>query len=59
MQPAVRREQAEGHPALELERLYDRVVALTRALERFWTRPFGQSILCVARVPADSSLSVD
>lgn len=38
--------------APRLVRVYDRtVVPVTRLLERRWEPPFGQSLLCVARVP--------
>jgi SAM-dependent methyltransferase len=48
------RKGGTGTPRPRMVRVYDRVVVpLTRALERFWTPPFGQSIFCVARVPAD------
>ncbi|MQA01401.1 MAG: methyltransferase domain-containing protein [Streptosporangiales bacterium] len=41
-----------GSPNPRLVRLYDRfVVPVTRATERFFTPPFGQSVLGVARVP--------
>ncbi|HSK90182.1 MAG TPA: methyltransferase [Euzebyales bacterium] len=47
------RKGGTGSPRPRMVRLYDRLlVPLTRALERFWTPPFGQSIFCVARVPA-------
>ena len=47
------RKGGTGSPRPRMVRVYDRVVVpLTRALERFWTPPFGQSIFCVARVPA-------
>ncbi len=46
---AVRRGGA-GSASERLVRTYDRfVVPLTRALERHWCPPFGQSVLCVAR----------
>ena len=46
---AVRRGGA-GSASERLVRTYDRfVVPLTRALERRWCPPFGQSVLCVAR----------
>ncbi|MFB3737369.1 MAG: class I SAM-dependent methyltransferase [Candidatus Velamenicoccus archaeovorus] len=39
-------------PRKGLVELYDRVaVPLVRLMERRWNPPFGQSILCVARVP--------
>jgi SAM-dependent methyltransferase len=39
-------------PRSGLVRLYDRlVVPIVRVMERWWRPPFGQSILCVARVP--------
>jgi SAM-dependent methyltransferase len=39
-------------PSGGLVRLYDRlVVPLVRLMERRWHPPFGQSIICVARVP--------
>ncbi|MGH9068430.1 MAG: class I SAM-dependent methyltransferase [Acidimicrobiales bacterium] len=42
-----------GHTDARLIRVYDRVVLpLTRALERRITPPFGQTVLCVARVPS-------
>ncbi|HEY8340146.1 MAG TPA: methyltransferase [Egibacteraceae bacterium] len=42
-----------GSPKPVLVELYDRVVVpLTRAIERVVRPPFGQSVLCVARVPA-------
>jgi SAM-dependent methyltransferase len=48
---AVRRGGA-GHADPKLVRIYDRtVVPTTRLLERRWKPPFGQSVLCVARVP--------
>lgn len=47
------RKGGTGTPRPRMVRIYDRVVVpLTRMLERFWTPPFGQSIFCVARVPA-------
>jgi SAM-dependent methyltransferase len=46
---AVRRGGA-GSASERLVRAYDRmVVPVTRALERHWRPPFGQSLLCVAR----------
>jgi SAM-dependent methyltransferase len=46
---AVRRGRA-GSASERLVRAYDRfVVPVTRALERHWSPPFGQSVLCVAR----------
>jgi SAM-dependent methyltransferase len=46
---AVRRGGA-GTASPRLVRAYDRlVVPVTRTLERYWTPPFGQSLLCVAR----------
>jgi SAM-dependent methyltransferase len=40
-------------PTGGLVALYDRVVVpIVRILERRWTPPFGQSLLCVARVPS-------
>lgn len=46
---AVRRGRA-GAASPRLIRAYDRlVVPLTRELERRWSPPFGQSLLCVAR----------
>lgn len=46
---AVRRGGA-GSASERLVRAYDRfVVPLTRVLERHWSPPFGQSVLCVAR----------
>ncbi len=48
---AVRRGGA-GYPDPRLVKLYDRLlIPTTRALERVMTPPFGQSIICVARVP--------
>jgi len=48
------RKGGTGSPRPRMVRIYDRVVVpLTRAVERFWTPPFGQSIFCVARVPVD------
>lgn len=48
------RKGGTGSPRPRMVRVYDRIVVpLTRALERFWIPPFGQSIFCVARVPAD------
>jgi SAM-dependent methyltransferase len=45
-------------PRSGLVKPYDRfVVPLVRIMERRWRPPFGQSILCVARVP-DGSLAV-
>jgi SAM-dependent methyltransferase len=42
-------------PRVGLVRLYDRlVVPLVRLMERRWHPPFGQSIICVARVPGVS-----
>lgn len=42
-----------GYPNPRLVRLYDRgVVPLTRAVEKFVTPPFGQSVFCAARRPA-------
>lgn len=42
-------------PRSSLVGLYDRlVVPLVRLMERRWRPPFGQSILCVARVPNGS-----
>lgn len=39
-------------PNRSLVRLYDRIVVpLVRVLEARWRPPFGQSLLCVARVP--------
>jgi SAM-dependent methyltransferase len=47
------RKGGTGSPRPRVVHLYDRVIVpFTRAIERFWTPPFGQSILCVARVPA-------
>ncbi len=41
-----------GGPRPGLTRVYDRlVVPITRALERRWTPPFGQSVLAVVAVP--------
>jgi hypothetical protein len=46
---AVRRGGA-GTASPRLVRAYDRlVVPVTRSMERYWTPPFGQSLLCVAR----------
>ncbi len=46
-------------PRSSLVGLYDRlVVPLVRLMERRWRPPFGQSILCVARVP-DGSAAAD
>ena len=46
---AVRRGGA-GSASPRLVKAYDRlVVPVTRAVERHWTPPFGQSLLCVAR----------
>ena len=46
---AVRRGGA-GSASPRLVQAYDRlVVPVTRAVERHWTPPFGQSLLCVAR----------
>jgi SAM-dependent methyltransferase len=46
---AVRRGGA-GSASERLVRAYDRlVIPLTQTLERHWTPPFGQSLLCVAR----------
>jgi SAM-dependent methyltransferase len=43
-----------ARPTPALVKLYDRfVVPLGRALERRFEPPFGQSLLCVARAPAD------
>jgi SAM-dependent methyltransferase len=45
-----------GAPNPRLVRTYDRlVVPVTRALERWVTPPFGQSVLAVARVPGSGS----
>jgi len=55
---AVRRGGA-SYPNPRLVRLYDRtVVPVTRLVERFVRPPFGQTVLCVARVPerADGTL---
>lgn len=47
-----------GSPRADLVSAYDRfVVPVTRAIERVVRPPFGQSLLCVARVPA--ALSAD
>ncbi|HEX6467826.1 MAG TPA: methyltransferase [Streptosporangiaceae bacterium] len=47
---AVRRGGA-GYPDPRLVKIYDRtVVPLTRLIERFVRPPFGQTVLCVARV---------
>jgi SAM-dependent methyltransferase len=47
---AVRRGGA-GYPDARLVKLYDRLlIPTTRLIERFMTPPFGQSIICVARV---------
>ncbi|POM26908.1 hypothetical protein BTM25_13160 [Actinomadura rubteroloni] len=49
---AVRR-GGTGYPDPRLVRIYDRtVVPLTRLIERFVRPPFGQTVLCVARVPS-------
>lgn len=49
---AAARKGRTGSPRPTLVRLYDRlVVPTTRLVERRLTPPFGQSILCVARVP--------
>lgn len=48
---AVRRGGA-GYPDPRLVKIYDRtVVPATRAIEKLITPPFGQTVLCVARVP--------
>ncbi|WP_433476856.1 class I SAM-dependent methyltransferase [Spirillospora sp. CA-142024] len=48
---AVRRGGA-GYPDPKLVKIYDRtVVPLTRTIERFVKPPFGQTVICVARVP--------
>ena len=48
---AVRRGGA-GYPDPKLVKIYDRtVVPATRAIERVIRPPFGQTVLCVARVP--------
>ncbi|MFV2178315.1 class I SAM-dependent methyltransferase [Actinomadura sp. LOL_016] len=48
---AVRRGGA-GYPDPKLVKIYDRtVVPFTRTIERFVKPPFGQTVLCVARVP--------
>lgn len=48
---AVRRGGA-SYPNPRLVRLYDRtVIPVTRVIERFVRPPFGQTVLCVARVP--------
>jgi SAM-dependent methyltransferase len=48
---AVRRGGA-GYPDPRLVKIYDRtVVPLTRMIERLVRPPFGQTVLCVARVP--------
>jgi SAM-dependent methyltransferase len=45
-------------PKSSLVGLYDRlVVPLVRRMERRWRPPFGQSILCVARVPDGTDAS--
>lgn len=45
------RMRGQGTVSPGLVRLYDRfVVPVTRAVERRWTPPFGQSLLCVARL---------
>jgi SAM-dependent methyltransferase len=52
---AVRRLRV-GHANTRLVALYDTlVVPATRALERVFHPPFGQSVLCVAEVPAGSA----
>jgi SAM-dependent methyltransferase len=41
-----------SYPNPKLVRLYDRtVIPMTRLIERVVTPPFGQTVLCVARVP--------
>jgi SAM-dependent methyltransferase len=48
---AVRRGGA-GYPDPRLVKIYDRtVIPATRAIERLIRPPFGQTVLCVARVP--------
>ena len=48
---AVRRGGA-GYPDPRLVKIYDRtVIPLTRLIERWIRPPFGQTVLCVARVP--------
>ncbi|MCP2337095.1 class I SAM-dependent methyltransferase [Actinomadura rupiterrae] len=48
---AVRRGGA-GYPDPRLVKIYDRtVIPTTRAIERIVRPPFGQTVLCVARVP--------
>ncbi len=42
-----------GYPDPRLVKIYDRtVVPATRLIERFIRPPFGQTVFCVARVPA-------
>jgi SAM-dependent methyltransferase len=49
---AVRRGGA-GYPDPRLVKIYDRtVIPLTRGIERVVRPPFGQTVLCVARVPS-------
>lgn len=43
--------RGQGSASPRLVRIYDQtVVPVTRVLERHWVPPFGQSLLCVARV---------
>ena len=45
-------------PRSNLVGVYDRfVVPVVRLMERRWKPPFGQSIICVARVPNDGGAS--
>ena len=45
----------QARPTPTLVRLYDRlIVPVVRATERHFQPPFGQSVLCVARVPAEA-----
>jgi hypothetical protein len=42
-------------PRSGMVKVYDRlVVPVVRLMERWWRPPFGQSILCVARVPEET-----
>ena len=46
----------QGRPTPALVRLYDRlVIPAERLLERRVRPPFGQSVLCVARVPGGAT----
>jgi SAM-dependent methyltransferase len=48
------RKGGTGYPNPRLVRVYDRVVVpLTRLIEKAVTPPFGQTVLCVARRPAE------